>query len=273
MLNTALIHEPRATIAVVDRGQRWCAHEKFKTAPDPIRQTALDAAVVISDPNARTKLSKSLGRLGICHHNYDAQQCRSRLPTAGLFCICARTVAILGTVPSPAIVVCCGMSVPDAVVSLVARAGSPVIDASNLSPRTLLQAIVNIGNDSTPCELALKQYLASHPCFQRVPTELIDRFVTAPCELTRLSDICVALQFSRPTCRALLRSAGFERAEHLLAALRAEAWIWFAQRGMRRAVFEKYLGIRDRKTFRRACSRAAVTVPWQIDAVLSKPLA
>ena len=264
MRSPALSHERRVS-AAADKGKRWCSERTNKASAYPLRRTALDAAVIISDPNARTKLSKSLGRLGIRHHNYDAQQCRSLLPTARLYCVCTRTVAIFGTVPSPAIVVCCGVSVPDAVVSLVARAGSQVIDASSLSPRTLLQAIVNTVDDNTPCELALKLHLASHHRFQRVPVELIDHFVSAPSELTRLSDICVALQISRSTCRTLLRSAGFQRAEHLLTALRAEAWIWFAQHGMRRAMFEKYLGIRDRKTFRRACCRAAVTVPWQID--------
>jgi hypothetical protein len=154
------------------------------------------------------------------------------------------------------------MPVPDTVVSLVTRTGTPVIDASSLSPTTVLQAIVNTSDEAIPSGLALKVHLASHPSFQRVPIELIDRFVAAPSQLTRLSAICVALQISRPNCRALLRSAGFERAEHLFTALRAEAWIWFAQRGMPRAVFEKYLGIRDRKTFRRACCRAAVAVPW-----------
>ena len=272
MRNTALNHKRRVSTAA-DKGQRWCTERTHKAGAYPLRRAALDAAVMISDPNAQTKLSKSLGKLGIRHHNYDAQQCRSRLPTAGLFCVCARTVAILSTVPSPAIVVCCGVSVPDAVVSLIARAGTPVIDTSDLSPASLLRAIVNVSDDSTPCATALKLYLASHPCFQRVPRELIDHFVAAPLEVMRLGDICLALQVSRPACRALLRSAGFGRAEHLLTALRAEAWIWFAQRGMRRPVFEKYLGIRDRKTFRRACSRAAVTVPWQIDEVRSELLA
>lgn len=262
MRNTALSHERRAS-AAADKGQRWCSERTHKTEAYQLRRAALHAAVIISDPNARTKLSESLSKLGIRHHNYDAQQYYSRLPTAGLFCVCARTVAILGAVPSPAIVVCCGMAVPDNVVSLVSRAGTQVMNASSLSPKTLLQAIVNTVDDSTPCELALKLYLTSHPCFQRVPIELIDHFVTAPFEVMRLGYICLALQISRPTCRALLRSAGFERAEHLCTALRAEAWIWFAQQGIRRAVFEEYLGIRDRKTFRRACCRAAVEVPWQ----------
>ena len=272
MRNTALSHDRRVS-AAADNGKRWCTERTHSAGAYPLRRAAPDAAVIISDPNARTRLSKSLGRLGIRHHNYETQQCRHHLPTAGLYCVCTRTVAILGTVPTPALVVCCGVSVPDAVVALVARTGSPVIDASNLSPASLLQAIVNISDDSTPCATALKLYLASHPSFQRVPIKLIDRFLSAPSEMMRLRDICKALQISRPTCRALLRSAGFERAEHLHTALRAEAWIWFAQHGMRRAVFEKYLGIRDRKTFRRACSRAAVTVPWQIDEVPSEPLA
>ena len=239
----------------------------------PSRSVRLDVAVIVFDPHARRRLSESLRRLGIRHHDYDAQQCRSRLPKASLYCVCARTIATLGVVPSPAIVVCCGMAVTDTVVSLVAHAGSPVIDASSLSPATLLQAIVNTADDRTPCALALKLYLASHPGFQRVPIELIDRFVAAPSEMIRLSDICVALQISRSSCRTLLRSAGFKRAEHLCTALRAETWIWFAQRGIRRAVVEKYLGIRDRKTFRRACCRAAVAVPWQSDDVRSEPLA
>ena len=81
-----------------------------------------------------------------------------------------------------------------------------------------------------PCALALKLHLASHPSFQRVPIELIDRFVAAPSEMRRLNDICVALHISKPTCRTLLRSGGFERGEHLCTALRAEARIWFAER-------------------------------------------
>ena len=128
-------------------------------------------------------------------------------------------------------------------------------------------------DEAIPSGLALKVHLASHPSFQRVPIELIDRFVAAPSQMMRLSDVCATLHICRATCRAHLRSAGFERAEHLHTALRAEAWIWFAQRGWRRAVFEKYLGIRDRKTFRRACCRAAVTVPWQDCDVCNRPMA
>lgn len=141
----------------------------LNTALNHERRTALDAAVIISDPNTRTKLSESLGHLGIRHHNYDAQQCRNRLPTAGLFCICARSLATLGVVPSPAVVVCCGIAVPDNVLSMVARAGISVIDSSSLSPKTLLQTLVNTLGDSTTHALGLKLYLASYPSFQRVP--------------------------------------------------------------------------------------------------------
>lgn len=121
----------------------------LNTALNHERRAALDAAVIISDPNTRTKLSESLRHLGIRHHNYDAQQCRNRLPTAGLYCICARNLATLGVVPSPAIVVCCGISVPYNVLSLVARAGILVVDGSSLPPMTSLQTLVNTLGDST----------------------------------------------------------------------------------------------------------------------------
>ena len=224
--------------------------------------TALDAAVIVSDPNARRQLRELLRRIGVRHHTYDAERFRHGTPPAGLYCLCMRAIATLGTVPLPALAVCCGATVSDSVVSLVAEATVQPVDISDLTEEGLLQAIVNATDSQVPNLLGLKLHLASHPGFRLVPAALIDRFVEEPAEVSRLCDIRKTLGKSSAVCRTLLHSAGFERVEYLRTALRAEAWIWFAQRGFRRALFEKRLGIRDKTTFRRSCRRADVAVPW-----------
>ena len=169
----------------------------------------------------------------------------------------------MDSLPVPAIVVCCGASIPDNVVSVVARAGVPTIDIRNLTEETLLQALVGATSNGPASPLALQLHLTSHPRFLLVPMSIIEAFVQSPRNMVRLSDICRALRIFGAEGRRVLRSAGFDRAEHLCTALRAEAWIWFSQQGLRRTVFEHYLGIFDRATFRRACSRAVVSVPWR----------
>lgn len=62
----------------------------------------------------------------------------------------------------------------------------------------------------------------------------------------------------------LVMAGGFKRSEHLVTALRAAAWIWFARLGAHRPTFERYLGIYDRGNFRRACRRAGIEPPWKV---------
>ena len=231
----------------------------------PLRSDPLLAVVGASDLYVRRRLSKCLTHVGIPHRVYESRQLQIRVPSGSLYCLCTRTVALLGVLPLPAIVVCCGVSVPDDVVAIVARASVPTIDISNLTAETLLQAIVDATSGCPRSPIAVKLHLTSHPGFQRVPVPLIEAFLRAPRNMVRLSDICRALRISRADGRSMLRFAGFERAEHLCTALRAETWIWFAQQGIRRTVFEHYLGITDRTTFRRACCRATVSVPWRSD--------
>lgn len=223
------------------------------------------AVVAAFDSYVRRRLSKYLTLLGITNRVYESSQLQIRVPRGSLYCLCTRTVALLDLLSVPAIVVCRGASIPDNVVAVVARAGVPTIDIRNLTAETLLRAMVGATSQGPAGPLAVKLHLASHPQFQFVPVQSIEAFLQSPRNMVRLSDICRALRVSRAEARRMLRSAGFERAEHLCTALRAETWIWFAQRGLQRTVFEHYLGISDRGTFRRACSRAVVTVPWRRD--------
>jgi hypothetical protein len=94
---------------------------------------------------------------------------------------------------------------------------------------------------------------------ERVPQAVITAFLEDPAGSRRIQDLRRSLApLSRESAQALVRSAGFPRAEHLFTALRSAAWILLMREGVNRKRIEQYLGIVDRTSFRRACKRAGV---------------
>lgn len=95
-----------------------------------------------------------------------------------------------------------------------------------------------------------------------IPRRVLEVFVHKPAGVQTTVDFARALAESHGKVRDMVHSCGFERTEHLVTALRAESWVWFARAGVPRTRLEPYLGIYDRTDFRRACRRAGIEVPW-----------
>lgn len=89
-------------------------------------------------------------------------------------------------------------------------------------------------------------------------------FLRAPRRIRKRLDLELALDRSRAWVRSMTEGAGFDRVTFLLTALRAQAWVVLITRGVALPAVQDYLGVQDRSTFRRACHRADVPVPWEV---------
>ena len=212
--------------------------------------------IIVADDRTTRKVSELLRQLDIRSKIAD----RPRSRTDGvLHCFTAKSVPV--PLFPPAIVINTGEFVSDRVVQAVATRGICAIAFEDLSSQALLHAIVRstlgVGLE------ALETHVLSVPQFAHIPVELLAAFLETPRRFHRLSDISGALTISDSSARTVVKNAGFERAEHLLAALRATAWSWFAKERVDRQAFEDYLGISNRATFRRACFRAGIEPPWR----------
>jgi hypothetical protein len=108
----------------------------------------------------------------------------------------------------------------------------------------------------------LSGFIAAEPHLAQLGESLLDALLLAPALGWTLDDLAGALEVSTAEARRRLRAAGFRHPQHLLATFRARAWEGLVAVGFARAPVEQYLGIPDHKTFRRACGRAGVAVPW-----------
>jgi len=172
--------------------------------------------------------------------------------------LCSRCLTVLSELPQPAVLVCTGASIPDEALLRLSGRRVPVLPLDRLTPERLLQAMMQVAGLGSANELARR--LCSK--FPSLPIRLVEAFVAYPRDMNRLTDICRALGASRALARRLVQEAGHHRAEHLLTALRTEAWLWFSETGTDRRTFERYLGIWNRGSFRRSCSRAGTDTPW-----------
>lgn len=131
------------------------------------------------------------------------------------------------------------------------------VDEDDLA-NAMASATTESGRDDLLAELL------SASQFAWLPWRLIDAFVRQPAALQTTVDFARALGISGSRVRQLVLAGGFKRSEHLVTALRATAWIWFARLGVKRSAFEPYLGIYDRGNFRRSCRRASIEPPWNL---------
>ncbi|HLM68043.1 MAG TPA: hypothetical protein VK358_10975 [Longimicrobium sp.] len=159
--------------------------------------------------------------------------------------------------PGPTVVILSGARLTDeAVLKLQGRRMS-TLHVDGLTPPSLLRAMVCARCDSEIESIA--RQLRQMGKLERVPQTVITAFLEDPAGLMRIHDLRRALApLSRESAQALVRSAGFPRAEHLFTALRSAAWILLMREGVNRKRIEQYLGIVDRTSFRRACKRAGV---------------
>ncbi len=220
----------------------------------------LEALVAAIEPAVRRRLSDCLAQLRIPHSVLDRAPTATPTLRKTVYCLCSRWVLETKSVPMPAVIVCVGVLIPDSLMLRIKESGASLIALRHLTPATLFRAMAETSHAATAT--LLRRYLVGHPAFRNVHGALIDAFVQEPGRMKRLANICRVLQVSRAHARKMLVSSGFRRAEHLWTAMRAEAWCWFASQGLKRSLFEKQLGITDRRTFRRACRRASVAIPW-----------
>ncbi len=178
-------------------------------------------------------------------------------PPDAVYCLGSRTAAELPHFRGPTIVVLHGARLSDeALLKFRGRRFSSV-HLDGLTPTSLLRAIVaaRVGSepDTLPEQLHRLRKLAL------VSDALLAAFIQDPAGMTRLRDLRRALEpLSREGAQRLVRSTGFTRTEHLFTALRWAAWAILRREGMNRCEVEKYLGIVDRTSFRRACRRAGL---------------
>ncbi len=233
---------------------RRTLHRQFLAAP------RIGAVIAAVDPAVRKRITKCLAQVGIRYQIVEPADIGAHRGYEQILWLCSRSVCEMQHVPGPTVVVCCGCSVPDGILPLLAESSAVLMKLDDLTPTTALEAIVSATKGVS--QASLTEHLASSPVCSGIPPPLVEAFVAAPGNRVLLMDVCFALGVSKEGARAIVRAAGFELVAHLYTAMRAESWIWFASHGFVRREFERYLGITDRPTFRRGCSRAAVPVPW-----------
>ena len=217
------------------------------------------ASVVVSaeDPQVVRRVSAGLDRLSFSYRV--CEPCTAQLaagPQGAVYCLGSRVASELASLPGPTIVILYGARLTDeAVVRLQGRRVCP-LRLSALTPTTLLQAIIHVRSGSDPGCMA--ERLQALPMLRRIPPPLVAAFLEDPVGMTRLHDLRRAVALSRESAQAMVRAAGFARAEHLFTALRSAAWMLLRRDGLNRREAEQYLGIGDRTSFRRACRRAGV---------------
>ena len=181
-----------------------------------------------------------------------------------LFLLDAGVAARMSTCPQRTIVVFADRVYPLSVLRLVAAGQVIPLRYEGLDQEKMCRAIIRCVATNRACGLAA--HLSSQPVFAGIPASVVSAFALHPVRLRALADLCQMLAVSPAVGRRIVHRAGFARAEHLFAALRYEAWQWFAGHGFERSMFEAYLGIRDRSHFRRSCQRAGLPAPWHTDA-------
>ncbi len=178
-----------------------------------------------------------------------------------LFLLDAGVAARMSTCPPRTIVVFADRVYPLSVLRLVAAGQVIPLRYEGLDQEKMCRAIIRCV--ATNGGGGLVAHRLSHEAFADVPRQIVNAFVQHPDRLRSLSDVCRVLDVSPDSARVVVWSAGYRRSEHLFVRLRVESWVWFSREGFRPSVFERYLGIRARSAFRRACRRAGLELPWR----------
>lgn len=218
-------------------------------------------AVSIDDVAVRRHVERSLAALGV----------RYRVTPAGgpgkrdhchIACIECSALPKWIARREAIVLVRCGKTVTltDAELAWLTRKSVVIVESGRPTHVELLHALILASSGASLA--GLRTHLTKSSLLRQVPEEVIAAFLAGLARLYRLQDLARELRMSSYRCRQLIGRAGFRRAEHLLTALRAEAWIWCARQGLTRKWFESYLGIPHRSNFARACDRARIERPW-----------
>lgn len=178
-------------------------------------------------------------------------------PPGAVYCLSARVASDLAGFAGPTIVILSGAHLADDALLRLQGRRMCTLRVDAVTPTSLLHAIISAccGSEAGCVAAALGRMRR----LRAVPHAVVTAFLQAPASMLRLNDLRRALSpLSRENAQRLVRAAGFPRAEHLFTALRCGAWVLLRRDGVSRGEVERYLGITDRTSFRRACRRAGV---------------
>ncbi len=221
----------------------------------------IHTVVICEATLVRIRLIHCLEQLGVAHTLAGPEQPVTTVGRDLVYCLCSTSASEMRLVPRQSVVICDGTMVTDRTFMRVVRSGAEVLGLDELTYSKLLQTLVRV--TQTVSKGTLAEHLVQIGSGRSIAPELIEKFLEAPDRMFHLTDICQAVFLSRKAARCLVHACGFDRAEHLCTTLRAGAWCWFARQGICRSEYERFLGIKDHRTFRRSCQRAGVPVPWQ----------
>lgn len=220
----------------------------------------IETVVSTSSALVRSRLCRLLEALRLRHEVLPAEEVSGVRNPNRVYLLGSGTAACLPSLPGPTVVVSYGAMIADTALVAAAASGAIVVWLEELTPATLLRAILS-ANLGTSLE-RLSHELADSELLAGVPTAVIDGFLRSPTSFTRQRDLRRVLPtLSRDRLRVTIRQCGFARAEHLCTTLRLLTWSLLVQHGVDRRATEQYLGIADRATFRRACRRAGLAEP------------
>jgi hypothetical protein len=178
-------------------------------------------------------------------------------PRGAVYCLGSRVASDLPGFPGPTVVILSGAPLTDEAVNKLHGRHMCTLHMDALTPTSLLQAMISARSGSELDSLAAR--LGRMGKLHLVPLPLIMAFLQSPAGMLRLNHLRrVLAPLSREKAQRMVQSAGFPRAEHMFTALRCAAWVLLKRDGVNRGEVERYLGITDRTSFRRACRRAGI---------------
>lgn len=216
------------------------------------------AIVACHDANVRRRLEVSFEGLHFPFHVHEPVALHShRTPRDAIYCIDSQSAAALPRLPGPTLIILSGAHIPDEAFATICAQRWNVLRLAELCPHRLLNGLISTFVQTDVDEFVPK--LRELQRFEQVPTEVITTFIRNAADMTRLQDLRRHFApLSRCAAQELIRSSGFDRAEHLFTALRCALWVLLCECGVHRKLTEEYLGIIDLGGFRRACRRADV---------------
>lgn len=218
-------------------------------------------AIACREPLARLLLTRAISAL---NYPYSLIAPSGRElpahPPDTVYCVESQLAGELASIPEMTVLVLSGALVSDDLIARLQQRPIVALRLKETTPGSLLRALlsVTVGSGLDDLENRLRRLYF----LQAVDTDLVTAFLANPAGMLRLKDLRRArAPLSREGAQALVRAAGYLRAEHLFTALRLATWTVLLETGISRTIVESYLGIHDRGSFRRACTRAGLPAP------------
>lgn len=233
-------------------------------APAAPRARAWCLYIAALDSRVRDRAVHCAEELGLRYQVLDRDRPVFPREAGAVYCVGSRLADRLMEIPEPALVVSVGAAVQDHLLVALSGKRAVAIRLSDLNAASLLQLLIRL---TTAVDVyGLAGYLQSVQRFGQLPKKFLQAFVFDPTRMRALDDIAHAARGTRRDARAIVTAGESDQPEHLFVALKSESYSWLTAQGFARSAIEGYLGIGDRSTFRRACRRAGVAVPWQVIA-------